>query len=132
MNDNISIAEKEILINLFSQPSGINIYEFHEKYLLSPAQLSAFVDTYSKEGYVSINDDILSITPSGQRWIISKRAKLFLNEDKYWKKVPDSISFVSDSTLTNYNNFHLSPRAESELLNWYRNKIEEAGISAVR
>jgi hypothetical protein len=67
----------------------VHLYFFHERYLLSPVQLARTINRFIEEGIVELNNEIVSLTPKGEEWIICKRKSLFLNEkDKYWKEIP--------------------------------------------
>jgi hypothetical protein len=75
---------KELYIN-----NKINIYFFHEKYMLSPAQLGRSIRKFAKMKYIIVNDDNIELTKSGRKWIIANRRVLFLKEkEKHWKAVP--------------------------------------------
>ncbi|WP_321289383.1 hypothetical protein [uncultured Sunxiuqinia sp.] len=78
----------EFVKELFEKKQ-VNLYLFHEKYLLSPAQLARTIKKFLEEEVVELNNDKVSLTPKGERWIICNRKALFLNEKKkYWKEVP--------------------------------------------
>ncbi|CAL2080800.1 helix-turn-helix domain-containing protein [Tenacibaculum sp. 190524A05c] len=78
----------------------VNLYHFHEKYLLSPAQLARTIKKFREEGIIELNDDKISLTTKGEKWIICSRKKLFLNErNKYWKEVP--LEMKQESIMIN-------------------------------
>lgn len=69
--------------------NSVNIYFFHEKYMLSPAQLGRSIRKFTDIGCICLNEDCINLTENGRRWIIANRRILFLSsKDKYWKKVP--------------------------------------------
>lgn len=70
----------------------VHLYFFHEKYLLSPAQLARTINKFIEEEIVELNNEVVSLTPKGEEWIICNRKTLFLNEkDKYWKEIPSEM-----------------------------------------
>ena len=67
----------------------LEIYYFHEKYLLSPAQLARTINKFTSEKIIIMNDDIITLTPKGDKWIFANRKKLFLyTKPGYWKEIP--------------------------------------------
>lgn len=67
----------------------VEIYFFHEKYMLSPAQLARTIRKFEAEGIIVINDSTISVTTKGKKWIFAKRKELFLGQrTKYWKTIP--------------------------------------------
>lgn len=86
----------EIVRELIGNKS-VDLYDLHLKYRLSPAQVSRSVKNLLKEGVVTIQDNIISITDIGREWIIKNRHALFLDERrKYWKKENEDSRFKDE------------------------------------
>ncbi len=70
----------------------VHLYSFHEKYLLSPAQLARTINKFVDEGIIELNNEMISLTTKGEKWIVCNRKALFLFEkDKYWKEIPGDM-----------------------------------------
>lgn len=69
--------------------NSVNMYFFHEKYMLSPAQLGRTIRKFTNIKCVIINDNNIELTDKGRKWIIANRKELFLKtKEKYWKNIP--------------------------------------------
>lgn len=69
--------------------NSVSVYYFHEKYMLSPAQLGRTIRKFIEIECVTLNDTNITLTNKGRKWIIANRRELFLkNKDKYWKNIP--------------------------------------------
>jgi hypothetical protein len=78
----------EFLRELYIQNS-VSMYFFHEKYMLSPAQLGRTIRKFTDIGCVILNENCIELTEKGRRWIITNRRELFLKtKEKYWKNIP--------------------------------------------
>ena len=85
---NLFSEDIEFVKELYAKRS-VNIYVFHEKYMLSPAQLGRTIKKFLDLECIRINNDNGEITEKGLNWIIANRQELFLNSKyKYWKNVP--------------------------------------------
>jgi DNA-binding PadR family transcriptional regulator len=81
----------ELLKELYSS-SEKDLYFFHEKYKLSPAQLARTLKKFESEELIEIKNRIVVLTEKGRKWIFHNRGMLFLKEkSKYWKKIPDEM-----------------------------------------
>lgn len=78
----------EFLRELYIHRS-LDMYFFHKKYMLSPAQLGMIIKKYSQMGYVVLNGRNIELTSAGCNWIVANRKNIFLAErEKYWKQIP--------------------------------------------
>lgn len=78
---------KELLIK-----EKIDMYYFHEKYMLSPAQLGRTIRKYEALNIISLENNIILLTSKGKQWIFKHRKELFLYErPKYWKEIPQEM-----------------------------------------
>lgn len=81
----------EFLRELYAQTS-VSMYFFHEKYMLSPAQLGRTIRKFANINCVVLNGDCVELTPKGRNWIVANRRKLFFKvREKYWKNVPTEM-----------------------------------------
>lgn len=88
--------------------NSVSMYFFHEKYMLSPAQLGRTIRKFADIECVIMNENRIELTEKGRKWIIANRQELFLKtKEKYWKNVPadmtqDTIK-ISDKYKPNRN-----------------------------
>ena len=81
----------EFLKELLSKDK-VELYFFHNKYMLSPAQMARTINKFEELGLIDITNDEVSLNELGRRWIIENRKFLFLNENvKYWKEIPEEM-----------------------------------------
>jgi|SRR5690606_5806859 len=74
----------------------VNLYFFHEKYLLSPAQLARTINKFLEGNLVELNNEEIRLTLEGEKWVVCNRKSLFLNErKKYWKEIPSEMKQAS-------------------------------------
>jgi predicted transcriptional regulator len=93
----------EFIKELFERKK-VTLYLFHEKYLLSPAQLARTIKKFLDEGIVELNKEEVSLTPNGEIWIICNRKALFLIEkNKYWKEIPIEMNQIPIGINEYYN-----------------------------
>ena len=77
----------EFLKELYER-KHVDIYFFHEKYMLSPAQLARTIKKFTDKEIVEFEENLVTLTLKGEKWILSKRKSLFLKEkNKYWKDI---------------------------------------------
>lgn len=82
----------ELLKELYLREK-VDLYFFHEKYKLSPAQLGRTLKKFNDAGYIIIDKQDVILNEIGRKWIIGNRRQLFLKEkSKYWKKVPEEMT----------------------------------------
>lgn len=81
----------EFLKELYLE-NKVDLYFFHEKYRLSPAQLSRTISKFIEKDLITLKDNCVILNETGKKWIVSQRKHLFLNESrKYWKKAPENM-----------------------------------------
>lgn len=69
--------------------NSVSLYFFHEKYMLSPAQLGRTIRKFTDIECVILNENRIELTEKGRKWIIANRRELFLKtKEKYWKNIP--------------------------------------------
>lgn len=70
----------------------INMYLFHEKYMLSPAQLARVIRKFEKIYVINLEGNSIILSEYGRKWIFLKRKEIFIKERfKYWKEVPKEM-----------------------------------------
>lgn len=85
----LNSAKRELLRDLYSQPDGMDIYKFHEKYRLTPGQLLTLIELYEKQNIVELQEYRILLTESGRQWVLANRVALFLHcREKTWKEIP--------------------------------------------
>lgn len=69
--------------------NSVSLYFFHEKYMLSPAQLGRTIRKFTNIECVIFNENYIELTEKGRKWVIANRRELFLKtKEKYWKNIP--------------------------------------------
>lgn len=80
------------IIRELSKRKEVDAYFFHEKYMLSPAQLLKSIKKLREEGIIIFEEKILSLTDKGKIWVMANRKQLFLQErSKYWKQISKEV-----------------------------------------
>lgn len=78
----------------------IDLYFFHEKYKLSPAQLARTIRKFEEEELIVLDKRQVILNEKGRNWIFRNRRILFLKEkSKYWKNIPEEMK--QDSLAVN-------------------------------
>lgn len=81
----------ELLKELYSE-ERIDLYFFHEKYKLSPAQLGRTLKKFKDAGLIILDGQNIILNETGREWIFVNRRVLFLKEkSKYWKVIPEHM-----------------------------------------
>ena len=76
----------EFVKELFSN-NKVNMYIFHEKYMLSPAQLGRVIRKFTEKECIVVNGYDIELTEKGRKWIVTNRKELFLKEKKKSGKI---------------------------------------------
>lgn len=67
----------------------LDLYFFHEKYRLSPAQLARTIRKFEELDLIVLSCDQVILLDKGRSWIFANRKNIFLKEkSKYWKVIP--------------------------------------------
>ncbi|HZV71033.1 MAG TPA: hypothetical protein VFG10_15875 [Saprospiraceae bacterium] len=70
----------------------VDIYFFHEKYMLSPPQLARSIRKFETQNIIIIEGRSIVLTEYGGDWIFGNRKNIFLSEKtKYWKVIPSEM-----------------------------------------
>lgn len=86
MNDRYHSEDREILRDLYADKDWKEIYVFHEKYLLSPAQVSRSVRKLEQQELIEILDHRIRMTDHGRKWLLANRRRVFFDCGKLqWK-----------------------------------------------
>lgn len=94
--------------------NSVSMYFFHEKYMLSPAQLGRTIRKFTNIECVIMNDDNIELTEKGRKWIIANRKKLFIKtKEKYWKNIP--IEMIQETFKINDTYKPNTKKLDSEL-----------------
>lgn len=67
--------DKEILDTIAKNPT--NFFEFREKFKLSPENIVEFISKYKDMGIIKFNNDILSLTDEGKKWLLKNRHSIY-------------------------------------------------------
>src|SRR6266404_4761084 len=89
----LPVEDRLIIRELFSRSVDVALYELHEKFRLSPAQISRAVRHLKSFGLIEERDDHIYLVPEGRIWILRHRIALFCSNTKgYWKRTADYSS----------------------------------------
>lgn len=68
----ISSKHRQILIDLYSSPSGLFAYTLYGRYGLTPSEAVSFIEVFKGEGIVDIDqDNKIRLTGEGRKRILS-------------------------------------------------------------
>lgn len=88
---NLYSEDIELLKELYLTDK-IDLYFFHEKYMLSPAQLGRTLKKFKDADLIIFDQNSVALNENGRKWIIENRRQIFLVEkSKYWKKIPENM-----------------------------------------
>ena len=94
------VADREFIKHAFAaEKSGLDLYLLHERYLLSPGQISRSLRKMLELGLVTYANGRVAFSSRGRVWIVKNRVKIFYaREELPWKKMP-STYIAGDSSL---------------------------------
>lgn len=72
----------------------VDLYDFHQKFLVSPIELADIIRTEVGKGFVQLNADKTAVylTEYGAKWLEANRNRIFTEErDMPWKDLPDDM-----------------------------------------
>jgi hypothetical protein len=111
-------SEDIIFLKHIFQCQEVDIYFFHEKYLLSPAQLSRTIRKFKEIDVITEQNGIATLTEKGRAWIIDNKRSLFLQKkSRFWKNIPEHMK----DTVISIDTLYLPQKI---LLNKFRNRIK--------
>ena len=89
----LNTADKQILIHLYkTYGTPQSLFQLHNEYAFSPAQLGRFVKKLTSIGIIEIQNDNISLTTFGKKWLLSNRNLIFQKSvEYYWRKIPDEL-----------------------------------------
>lgn len=94
--------DRELLRDLYAGGDWMDIYYFHQKYLLSPAQISRAIRKLKSLKLVESMDYKIKLTDFGCRWLLSNRRQVFLKpKDMEWK-TPSSKVIADYGKISEY------------------------------
>jgi len=81
----ITTFEREVISALFSAKGWVDLYDLHEKYLLSPGQLVHAARKFDQLGIVEWTETRLKLSDHGRHWVLVNRSTLFLQRSpRFW------------------------------------------------
>jgi hypothetical protein len=84
---------RELLRDLFKAPGGLELFHFHEKYQVTPAQILVAVEPLLRLGVIESEAHRIRLTTYGRKWVVANRARIFLQSiDQFWKTPPVALS----------------------------------------
>lgn len=95
-----SSEEKIIVVDLL-QYGRCSIYEFHEKYLLSPAQVYSSIVKLKNLNIIKVDEQYLSLEDNAKQTIYLFRHQIFRRQ-KPWREIPEDFLDKTDREMTAY------------------------------
>lgn len=83
-----SSYERECLSALFASSDWLDMFVFHEKYLLSPGQVASFMRRFEEGSVIEAQGGRARLTEFGRRWVLANRAVIFLVSNRVWAEAP--------------------------------------------
>lgn len=94
--------DRELLRDLFSNPNGLAIYHFHEKYQLAPGQLSHSIRKFEALGILKCKGQIVVMNDKGREWVMVNSSKIFSQVDVGKWKIFSEGSEVTEQDKSPY------------------------------
>jgi len=85
----ITSEDREMLKCIYKHAGKLDVYFLHEKFLLSPGQLSRLIRKFTAWNVITEKEGTLYLTELGQKWLLENERKIFCDVNKYWKECPD-------------------------------------------
>ena len=86
MERRLTSADREVVKELYAHPGGLDPYDLHLKYRLSPVQIISAFDWLKMEGVLSSEENIYRLTAYGRKWVLKYRHQLFVAVDRGWRQ----------------------------------------------
>jgi hypothetical protein len=80
--------DRELLRDLYTYPAGRTYYYFHERYMLSPAQLARSLQRFSADNIITLDEELVLLSDFGKRWVLANRHSIFLVYLRRVGKIP--------------------------------------------
>src|SRR5689334_20346450 len=81
----LSSADKELLLALYSTKDWVDLYVLHERFLLSPGQILSSSERFGKLGVLEADGLRARLTSRGRRWVVEHRNVLLQSgRDRSW------------------------------------------------
>ncbi|WP_157726805.1 hypothetical protein [Qipengyuania flava] len=82
---------------LYDASDWADLFEVHQAYVLSPAQVQESIERLAKVGYVERDGLHARLTGEGRAWVISSRRSLFMSPLKDWRQFEVEDRIVSEN-----------------------------------
>lgn len=101
MDHNFLSEDREILRDLYTASGWVEVYFFHKKYLLSPAQITRTIRKLEELKIVEVSDYKIRMTEFGRKWLLANRRQVFLRpDDMSWKNTSSKVAYNDDENST--------------------------------
>jgi hypothetical protein len=101
--DDFTSFERETIRVLFASSDWIDIFVLHERYMLSPGQLSHAVRKLAALNVIDVSGLNVRLNSRGRKWVFVNRRMLFMrNEVRFWASRHDPTQHPSISPATPY------------------------------
>lgn len=80
------------LIKKLLKSNTINLYELHNDFLLSPAQVATAIERLVANDYVALEGMSLTVTEKGKEWLKGDASVILVSERiRYWRELPSDM-----------------------------------------
>lgn len=75
--------ERLILRDLYESTNGLFGYTFYSRYKIEPENILKFIEKYKERGLLSFENDKLTLTDNGRKFILKRLYKVPSRKDKF-------------------------------------------------
>jgi DNA-binding Lrp family transcriptional regulator len=95
-------SEDIIILKELYAKQKVSLYELHEKYRLSPAQIMRCIEKLNSKEIIKIFDDFIVLTKLGAKWIDANRSFIYMQKFEYISRFNEelySIKKIKENSL---------------------------------
>jgi len=87
-----SSSDREVIRFLFKREDWADLYDLHEEFGLSPAQVLDIVERLAAVNFADLDGIKSRLTPAGREWIVAAREDIFFGTDNgIWRPMGDEL-----------------------------------------
>lgn len=89
----MSLFSEDIeLIKKLLDCDTVNLYDLHNQFLLSPAQIATAIDRLIDKNHVTLEGMTLKVTEKGKEWLKADASVILASERRqYWRELPSDM-----------------------------------------
>ena len=78
-------SDREVISTLFNSTDFVDLFEIHERFVLSLAQILEALERLASLGFVEREALTAKLTKAGREWVVLSRRALFFSPHKDWR-----------------------------------------------